>query len=152
MRSHLPLAKFLRTALVRVGNYGASASCVAMSGEQWVSDIITSLVLYRQGSKEMTFPHEKVHSAFVERLLSSLLVALFSVGFWRDHVGNSNTGNDPLSWSPEPWDVRLPSPWPQAEAAGWLPGWTVSEHPWVIGLSAGGGYLTVQRRGKHRHG
>lgn len=70
MRLRLPLAKFPKTALVRMVNSGASTPWIAVSGEQWASDRITSFVLHHQGFKEMTFPYEKVHSAFVERLLS----------------------------------------------------------------------------------
>lgn len=68
MRLYLPLAKFPGTAVVQLGSYGASTPCVAVLGEQWATDIITSFVLPRQGFKEMTFPHETVHSASVERL------------------------------------------------------------------------------------
>lgn len=50
----------------------------------------------------MTFPNEKVHSAILKGLTSELLVALFSVGIWCDHVGNCNSGDDALPRDPEP--------------------------------------------------
>lgn len=51
-------------------NYGASPPCVVVLGEQGASSMITSFVLRHQSFKEMTFPHENVHSALVEGLLS----------------------------------------------------------------------------------
>lgn len=70
MGFYLPLAKFPRIALVQMENYGASTPLCCCVGEQWASGIITSFVLPHQSFKEMTFPHENIHSAFVERLLS----------------------------------------------------------------------------------
>lgn len=70
MGFYLPLAKFPRTALVQMRNYGALPPCVVVLGEQGASSMITSFVLRHQSFKEMTFPHENVHSALVERLLS----------------------------------------------------------------------------------
>ena len=63
-------SQFPRIALAQMGNYWASPPCVVVLGEQWASGIITSFVLRHQSFKEMTFPHENIHSAFVERLLS----------------------------------------------------------------------------------
>ena len=74
---------------------------VAALGEQHVSNIIVSFVHQHQGSKEMTFPNEKSIQPFWKDV-SPHVVALSSVGIWRDHVGNSHTRNDPLPRSPEP--------------------------------------------------